>query len=123
MKVKLYAPPGYWKLSKEEKAKICNGCGAKGSKLNFLIPQGKFREACNIHDYMYAVGKTDEDKKVADRVFINNLNRIVEASNPLLRPLRKLLARSYYEAVSKFGYEAFWKDKVYPGMVGKEVEI
>jgi len=123
MKVTLYAPKEYWELEVNQKRKICNGCGAKGSKLNFLIPQGVFTEACNIHDYMYYTGKTDEDKKVADRVFINNLNRIVKASNPLLRPIRKAMARAYYEAVSKFGYEAFWKDKVYPGMSGREVEI
>jgi len=121
MQVTLYAPKKYWELTDEERERICNGCGAKGSKLNFIIPQGVFREACNIHDYMYYIGKTDEDKKVADRVFINNLNRIVEASNTLLKPIRKMMARAYYEAVSKFGYEAFWKNKVYPGMWGKEI--
>jgi len=121
MKVTLYAPPKYWELTEEEKKKVCNGCGAKGSFLAKMIPQGKFREACNIHDYMYYIGKTDEDKKVADRVFINNLNRIVEAMPLVLKPLAKSLARVYYEAVAKFGYEAFWKDKVYPGMKGKEV--
>jgi len=123
MRVTLYAPKEYWDLSPEQKQKICNGCGAKGSKINFLIPQGKFKEACNIHDYMYAVGKNDHDKRIADRVFINNLNRIVKASHPLLRPIRKIAARAYYEAVAKFGDEAFWKDKVYPGMYGKRVDL
>ena len=123
MRVTLYAPKGYWELTQKQKSAICNGCGAKGSKINFLIPQGKFKEACNIHDYMYAVGKTDEDKRVADRVFINNLNRIVEASHPLIKPIRKIAARAYYKAVAEFGDEAFWKNKVYPGMQGKRVQL
>lgn len=123
MRVTLYAPAGYWELSEREKRRICNGCGAKGSKLAFLLPQGKFKEACNIHDYMYAMGKTDRDKRIADRVFINNLNRIVEASHPILQPLRKALALSYYKAVAQFGDEAFWRHKVYPGMVGKELHL
>ena len=123
MKVTLYAPKEYWELEVNQKRKICNGCGAKGSKINFLIPQGSFKEACNIHDYMYANGKTDEDKKVADRVFINNLNRIVEASHPATKPFKKVLAKSFYLAVKKFGYEAFWREKVYDGMVGKEITV
>ena len=123
MKITLYAPQEYWYLSEKAKKQICNGCGAKGSFLAKIIPQGKFREACNIHDYMYAIGKTDEDKKIADRVFINNLNRIVEASSPFLRPFRKLLALSYYKAVAQMGDEAFWRNKVYPGMVGKRIEL
>jgi hypothetical protein len=123
VKVTLYAPEGYWKLSEEEKRRICNGCGAKGSKLNFLIPQGVFKEACNIHDYMYFIGRNNNDKRKADRVFINNLYRIVEASPKWIRPIRKARAKSYYLAVSKFGDEAFWKGKVVQGMVGREVEL
>jgi len=123
MKVTLYAPKEYWELTEKQKKRICNGCGAKGSKLNAFIPQGKFREACNIHDYMYAVGKNGNDKRKADRVFINNLFRIVDASPRLLRPIRKMQAKSYYLAVDKFGDEAFWKGKIVDGMVGKEVAL
>lgn len=123
MKIKLYAPREYWELSKEQKSRICNGCGAKGSFLAQILPQWHFKEACNIHDYMYLIGKTDDDKKVADRVFINNLHRVTQALPPMQKPLARAIARIYYEAVAKFGYEAFWKNKTYPGLVGKEVEV
>ena len=123
MKTTLYAPKEYWRLAEAEKKKICNGCGAKGTLLAKLLPQGHFHEACNIHDYMYYIGKTDEDKKVADRVFINNLHRIINTLPLIQKPMAKTLARIYYEAVAKFGYEAFWKDKIYPGMEGKEITI
>ena len=123
MKVKLYAPKEYWRLDEDEKSRICNGCGAKGSALNVFIPQGVFKEACNIHDYMYHAGESESDKRRADRVFINNLNRIVEASDKWLRPFMKIRAKRYYLAVSKFGDEAFWQGKVVDGMVGKEVKL
>lgn len=32
----LKAPPGYWRLSPEQREAICNGCGPK--KLGFLVP-------------------------------------------------------------------------------------
>lgn len=123
MRVTLYAPAGYWKLTGDERNRICNGCGAKGSFLAKMLPQGVFKAACDIHDYMYYIGRHQDDKRAADRVFINNLNRIVEAMPGYKRPFAKALARVYYEAVSKFGYEAFWADKVYPGMTGREVEL
>jgi len=74
---KLYCPPEYRNLSVEQKNTICNGCGAKGSILSRLIHSGEFIECCNIHDYMYAVGNTEESKQTADRVFYNNMNRVI----------------------------------------------
>jgi hypothetical protein len=115
MRVRLYAPGGYWALSPVIKDKLCNGCGAKG--FGWAIPDTiyglRITEACNIHDYMYNIGKTDEDKKIADRTFLNNLLRIIEtcSHNWIIRWLRGRRANAYYLAVKTFGGPAFWGDK------------
>lgn len=113
MEVLLSAHKDYWDLSDEEKKDICNGCGAKGAWYNFLIPSGAFDVACNIHDYDYFVGNTQDDKRKADRRFINNMNRIVSAtkSKPL-RVYRAIKAKGFYTSVKKLGDAAYWKDKV-----------
>ena len=116
--MKLYAPPLYWSLSPEGKADICNGCGTKN--LGWLIPDSMWfldiSEACNIHDFMYAVGVDEEDREEADRVFLNNLIRIIEAKTrwEWLRMLRRRRALKYYEAVRCFGGPAFWAGKNEP---------
>lgn len=116
--MKLYAPPMYQLLTPESKAEICNGCGAKG--YGWLIPDSMWflniTEACNIHDFMYLVGVDEEDREEADRVFLNNLIRIIEAKTKLwpLKMLRHRRALKYYEAVRYFGGPAFWTGKNEP---------
>ena len=57
--------------------------------------------------------KTIADKEEADRVFLNNMLRIIEAKTKfgLLKPLRNRRALKYYEAVKYFGGRSFWKNK------------
>lgn len=114
----LFNPEGYIDCPPIERNKICNGCGAANSKFDF-VPDSiyglKISEACNRHDWMYHFGKTIEDKEQADRVFLNNLLRLIEAQtgtlNRLLKPLRRRRALKYYEAVVAFGGPAFWSGK------------
>ena len=110
----LYAPPGYDELSAESKGMVCNGCGPKGLG-SWIIPDTlwglSIEECCNIHDYMYKVGESDNDKREADRVFLNNMLRVVDSGHPLLKFMRKRRAWKYYEAVSHFGGPAFWSGK------------
>ena len=112
-KIVLFAPEGYKKLSPIEKGRICNGCGAKGG---FGVPSTFYgldmTEACQVHDYMYFIGRTNADKEEADRTFLNNLNRIIEArSYFFLKPMRYARAKEYYLAVKYFGGSAFWDGK------------
>ncbi len=113
--MKLYAPIEYWNLTAKEKEKICNGAGPKN--WGWLVPDFmwflKITEAANIHDFDYHEGKTQEDKIKADRVFLNNMLRIIQAKTrwTWLKKLRKRQANVYYEAVSKFGGAAFWSGK------------
>lgn len=115
--MKLFAPEEYWKLSKERKDAICNGCGAKGIG-GWLVPDTMWglnvRVCCDIHDYMYSVGTTIEDKRVADRVFLNNVLRVVEDGAWILRALRRRRAKTYFFFVDTFGGPAFWDGKNKP---------
>lgn len=111
----LYAPVGYQRLLPEEKADICNGCGAKFGVSKWLVPNRMWglnvKEACNIHDYMYHIGSTLEDKAEADRVFLNNAIRLINDASPWLAGFRRRRALKYYEAVHLVGGAAFWKGK------------
>ena len=116
-KIVLFAPVGYRVLTPEEKFEICNACGAKGG---FPVPNTFYgldiSEACNIHDFMYFVGKTLADKMEADRVFLNNLIRIIDARTSvyILKKLRYRRAKTYFEFVDIYGASAYWKDKNLP---------
>lgn len=127
MSTRLFAPAAYWQLTAAGRAELeLNGCGPDGWK-NRLVPERllgvAITAACNIHDYMYIVGETEADREEADRVFLNNMLRIVEAesANWLTRTLRRRLALHYYAAVRDFGGPFFWADKNPPETFRKPV--
>ena len=130
-RVELYAPEAYWALSPQEKSRYTNGCGVLG-----LVPDSllgcDIREACNIHDYMWRTGTTHEDMVEGNRVFLNNMLRLVEAhascKDPdgfwraalallttwkcrLLRGIRRHMAVGYYNAVTDLGGPVYWAGK------------
>lgn len=112
--MQLYAPELYWSLAPETKKEICNGCGSAHAKFDFVPMYIYFlciTDACNIHDYMYHVGETLADKEEADRVFLNNMLRLIEAGTGWLKIFRRRRALKYYEAVTAFGGPAFWSGK------------
>lgn len=114
--VNLYAPRSYVDATPEIRAAVVNGCGTSGWK-GYLVPDTiwglRVTEVCRIHDWMYAEGETIADKEEADRVFLNNMLRLIEAAGGpwLLQALRRRRARTYFEAVSIFGGPAFWHEK------------
>lgn len=123
----LFAPPEYWKLTLKEHKEICNGAGPKG--YGPLVPDTiwglNITQAANIHDYMYHTGKTIKDKEEADRVFLNNMNRIIQESIKKkldlnffqalwlkqLAWLRFQRVSKYFSAVCLYGGPSFWKGK------------
>lgn len=116
----LYAPLAYHDASPEVRAQVTNGCGTAGWKGD-LVPDCILglciTPACNVHDWMYTVGKTQDDKDEADRVFLNNVLRLIDGEGgwSIVKKARRLLARDYYEAVHLFGGPAFWAKKNEPG--------
>lgn len=126
-KALLYAPTSYWRLTPAAKAEICNGCGGKnGRRVPGTIWGLEITEACNIHDYMYHVGRTEQDRAEADRAFLNNMLRIIEADSikfSFLKQLRSYRAITYYRAVRDFGGPSFWNDKNAPGEMQIPAEL
>ena len=113
----LFAPTGFKLASIESLSKICNGCGAANAKFDFVpdrIYGTCITYACHIHDFMYNEGRTIEDKQEADRVFLNNMFRLIERDkHKFYKPawLQRIRAKSYYKAVDLFGGSAFWAGK------------
>ena len=113
---RLFAPEQFWRLSPEVREKLTNGCGPGGWKID-PIPDTMYgldvSLACNIHDFMYGVGLSLAEKEEADRVFLNNLLRLISRAGGwrLLQSLRRRRAYTYYLFVSRFGGPAFWSGK------------
>lgn len=117
--LRIYAPPEYWKLTEAERSQYSNGCGTEGI-VGLLVPDHLFflsiEIACAIHDFMYELGETQADKEIADRVFLNNMLRIIKTAGGLkfIQKIRVHLAYVYYDAVVKFGGPYFWDGKNRP---------
>ena len=116
--VRFYIPENIEKrLSNKDIEK--NGCGSGWNAA--IVPDSwfgiDFTIPCAIHDEMYAVGKTIEDKDEADRVFLNNMLRIANEQSCLLRGIGRFLARRYYNTVVNFGGVAYWDGKNEPDRV------
>lgn len=114
MATKLYAPESYWNATPEQRKVVCNGCGVAGWK-GKLVPNTMWgldiSKACDIHDWMYHYGNTEEDRCEADRVFLNNLIRIINAHDGMLAAIRRYRATTYYNTVRAYGGAAFWDNK------------
>lgn len=110
----LFVPQAYLEATPEIRAAVCNGCGAGGWRFD-IIPDNLYgldiSEACNIHDWMYTVGETEEDKRTADRVFLENMYQLINDGAWVLRAIRRRAAKGYFESVSHFGAAAFWQGK------------
>jgi len=117
MKLALYIPISYLEASKEEKAKVCNGCGAKaGTKFPDTFWGLCIILACQIHDWMFHEGRTLGDYFFANAIFFWNLTAIIyNESNWFMYWLRLERALKYYIGVlTKQGLNSFFvegKDK------------
>lgn len=113
---KLYAPESYWKYDRANLEEVINGCGPSGWKSR-LVPDSilgvSIKVACEIHDFMYFFGENEEDREEADRTFLNNMLRIVEAESAWFgsKWARRRLVLYYYSSVRDFGGRYFWDDK------------
>jgi hypothetical protein len=109
-RIKLYAPLSYYNATEEEKAEVCNGCGAKnGFKFPDCMWGLDIKIACDIHDWMFEFGVTQGDFDFANSMFDYNLRQIIKAkSNFVMRPLRLARSDKYVFGVEKFSESAFW---------------
>ena len=116
----LYAPKEFWELSEEERSRGCGPGQGVGDKLVADHILGlRIGHACAIHDYMWALGETIEDFDRANRVFINNIYRLIQGGSRWLRFPRRIIANFYYEAVQgPIGALIYWYDKNKPENMG-----
>jgi len=128
--MKLISPENYKLLTKEYKAKICNGSGSAGTPkwiVKMLDNIGgigiDYKECSNIHDYQYFIGKKYIYKIYADIIYLINLiivnildcftlplDNIIGAL--ILLPIRIIRALIYFSAVFLLGRKAYYKGKV-----------
>ena len=128
--IKLFAPAEFWDKF-DYFISNCNGCGNDSSKsvTNFFgintnsILGCNVRIACAIHDYCYHepehTGRhgSIEHKMQADRIFLNNLLRIIEEYGRERKPwritqwTRRKIAYGYFAAVKKFGGPSYWDEQ------------
>lgn len=126
LEIKLFAPEiygcqpcSYFEATPEMLTDATGGCGPGGFG-DILVPDRMYglsvRAACSIHDWTYHWGETLEDKKLADRIFLNNMIRIIKAGSLLdwLKRLRLKRAKLYYNMVKNYGGPAFWDNKNKP---------
>lgn len=111
--MELYAPKEFWELSLDERQGKCGAGEGLGEK---LVPDNILglwvRPACSIHDFMQEIGETHEDFKESNRVFHNNLYRIIDNKGGWLKRPRYVVATGYYLAVSSpIGSLIYWKNK------------
>lgn len=118
--VSLSAPAEYWEMSSDFIDEITGGCGPGGLG-DYMVPDTVWFLSiffpCRIHDFGYWAGETEEDKRIEDNRFLNNMIRTVKTKTEwhLLKKLRLLRCKRYYQAVHWFGGPAFWNDKEIPG--------
>jgi len=104
----ILAPKSYTDASAKDLCDVCNGCGPDGWK-GKLIPDTivgvRITAACNIHDWMYHAGGSDQDRLNADRIFLHNMLTLISRSNRwcVIKAYGRQKAWWYYRGVRRFG--------------------
>lgn len=110
VRMALESPLTYQMATSAAIARVSNGCGPQCWKFD-LIPDSfigvDVSPACDIHDWMYVEGKTEEDRLKADKVFLRNLRTLVRRRGGFFFWLRMLGALLYYVGVRRHGRTAF----------------
>jgi len=117
----LVYPPQLAELTEEEEPYYWNGIGGKGCWYNKFIPDTVYgldiSLASGPHDVAYHFGASEEDRKIADDQFLENIKTIIDKESHWTAKwsglvfLRKRRAYKYYLAVRLFGGNAFWENK------------
>ena len=106
---RVIASDDYWKATHEEILARTGDCGP-GKFGDKFVPDTLYGEsifiACQIHDWMYWVGRTLEDKRIADFVFFINMVSIVGIDG-WFGIFRLWRCGTYYYAVAKAGEKSF----------------
>ncbi len=123
----LYVPPDMLEALLTRPYEVDEVCNGVGSKANFvgratyhLIPDHflglDIEPAADVHDWQYSRPTgTIVEKEEADRTFLNNMLRLIDADDSwwgrTVAPIRRHEAKIYYRAVRDFGGPSFWEGK------------
>lgn len=104
----LFYPKSYRYVPERE----INGAGPKGygNYVRDTIGKVSIKEAANIHDSYYFLGRTKGiRRKYADQLFLKNMRLIIEkkARNKIHKAYCLSIAQTYYWAVRLFGGHCF----------------
>lgn len=101
-----YAPAEYLALSPEEIARVTNGCGPQGWRID-LVPDSLaglcITAECNLHDWMYAQGGDEQARRFADVVIYNNITHKILMAGGVFQAFRMAGAAIFYKAVRAGG--------------------
>ncbi|HAP94528.1 MAG TPA: hypothetical protein DCP54_02010 [Chryseobacterium sp.] len=92
---------------------LINGCGACGGFWKFFRPphHSFFKNECNLHDKHYDIGGNRIDRKIADLILYNNMQKNVKiyfkGRKPISRFWFLILCKCYYLGVRIFGFSNF----------------
>ena len=108
---KLAAPESFWNADPDFISEFTGGCGPgdSGSFTDRLIPDTIYflnvTLACQIHDWTYVVWNSKEDFQISNKLFKNNMQRIVDQTDSpkWLKWLRYKRLYKYYWLVKHFG--------------------
>ena len=122
-KMKLKAPPSYHKATPEQRYERSNGCGPHNG-LAEQVPDHllgvSINEACAIHDWEYFEIQNEEEREIADRNFLDNMNSLIEENSPsfLKKSIQKIFAKIYYGFVRIFGRHRYESEPVVGSTTG-----
>ena len=103
--------PAYAAATPEQLAAAnVNGCGPGGWRVD-LIPDHlgdvDITDACNLHDYLYFLGGSEEDRLMADVLLYTNIAAKILLNDGYLVPLQMAAAAIFYRAVRNGGAAFF----------------
>ena len=110
----LIAPESYRSASRAEIESRTNGCGPEGWRgeirddLDSLAGLD-ISEACRVHDWMYGLGGSDEQRLEADITLYLNIAAVVLHTGGPLTPVRMAGAAAMYVAVRAGGHK-HWQE-------------
>lgn len=106
----LWAPDSYRNAPADEIARVVNGCGPGAWKFDFVpdhIFHHNIRPACNIHDWCYYIGGTEEDRAFYDLMLHNNIIRCIMNDGGTITAADLAIADQYFLCVRNFGAKYF----------------
>jgi len=118
--IQLFGDPECWRFKEMFPEVFASfGCGPGGFG-DRLVPDTiwflSVKPACQNHDwgYRFSPGNSEEDRFRHDRIFLNNMLRIVNAKGGWLTKLRRRRAKIYYDLVRWKGANAYWEERNKP---------